>query len=935
MSNFRGSTWSKWDLHIHTPKSICNNYGGDNEEIWEKFIKTLENLPEEVKVIGINDYYFIDGFGKVMEYKMKHNRLKNIKKIFPLLEFRIDKFGTANGNDFQKVNFHILFNIDENKWEKEVEDIKNYFIRRIDITDLDEHKGIFLSRENFERYGKDLKTGFAELIPSTQKVFEVLNSPLWKNRSFTFLGYKEWNNLEKGNQLRIIKESLYNKVDAFFTASPIDSIEKRQEIIDTFGNKILLHSSDIHDFNKLSKENYKCFTWIKADKTFEGLKQIIIEPKERLEIQENNPFYNENKTNVIDSVSISNSNEWFENKTIKLNSGLVSIIGEKGAGKTALLDLIAVSNGEGIYEKDRQNVYSFYNRAKDLIKNTKIEIEFLGGSKEEFEVDGESAKPQSDKYAKVRYLSLKELESYCDEKYKFQEFIKDIIVSTYPEVADFDEKSKRISDNIKRINIDINRLYQQTNGLKDLNKAIDNKQMELNNHLKNEPKVATNFTPEQEEQYKKLISKEQLWKKKSNDIFQQQKEMIDLSEWIKTEKVTFQKDFKNKLQTKINTFSYMEKTMIGGIEVQINILGCDPINNKYKELKTEKTKIDNDLEELRKEIEPLEALNKNLLNQQNITKLWYQNKSNIENELNTLKNSKKKIEEMIKQIEDLKNQKKEEYINLLNVKISQKAKYEELKTQLEADNNIEFKVKIEFNKDKFFCIEDSIIKHNQGNPQDKIKESLINKFIKIVEVIDIKKESEELSEVLSNIDWINSATFINEVFGIDKDAEFLLKKGFTSADFYDWIFDDYYEVNYFINFKGRALEALSPGQKGLALMKIFLKLDKSTKPLLIDQPEDNLDNKSVYLDLVSDFKEIKKKRQIIIATHNPNLVVNSDSEQVIIAKFEDNPSEGIPKIIYLAGPLEDKIIRNEVCNILEGGDTAFIKREQRYELKDR
>lgn len=67
------------------------------------------------------------------------------------------------------------------------------------------------------------------------------------------------------------------------------------------------------------------------------------------------------------------------------------------------------------------------------------------------------------------------MESYCDEKYKFQEFIKDIIVSTYPEVADFDEKSKRISDNIKRMNIDINRLYQQTNGLKDLNKAIDNK----------------------------------------------------------------------------------------------------------------------------------------------------------------------------------------------------------------------------------------------------------------------------------------------------------------------------------------------------------------------------------------------------------------------------------------------------------------------------
>ena len=99
----RGSEWHKWDLHVHTPKSIVNNYGGDTDEIWEKFISALENLPTDVKVLGITDYYFIDGYEKVMEYRTK-GRLKNIEKIFPILEFRIDTFGCGSQNNLQKIN---------------------------------------------------------------------------------------------------------------------------------------------------------------------------------------------------------------------------------------------------------------------------------------------------------------------------------------------------------------------------------------------------------------------------------------------------------------------------------------------------------------------------------------------------------------------------------------------------------------------------------------------------------------------------------------------------------------------------------------------------------------------------------------------------------------------------------------------------------------
>ena len=89
----KGSEWRKWDLHVHTPKSIEQNYGGDTKEIWEKFISDIESLPEEFKVIGINDYIFLDGYKTVLKYK-ESGRLKNIDLILPVIELRIDKFGS-------------------------------------------------------------------------------------------------------------------------------------------------------------------------------------------------------------------------------------------------------------------------------------------------------------------------------------------------------------------------------------------------------------------------------------------------------------------------------------------------------------------------------------------------------------------------------------------------------------------------------------------------------------------------------------------------------------------------------------------------------------------------------------------------------------------------------------------------------------------------
>lgn len=66
----RGSEWRKWDLHVHTPCSIVNNYKGGDDS-WERFILDLESLPKDIKVLGINDYIFLDGYQKVLEYKKR------------------------------------------------------------------------------------------------------------------------------------------------------------------------------------------------------------------------------------------------------------------------------------------------------------------------------------------------------------------------------------------------------------------------------------------------------------------------------------------------------------------------------------------------------------------------------------------------------------------------------------------------------------------------------------------------------------------------------------------------------------------------------------------------------------------------------------------------------------------------------------------------
>lgn len=124
----------------------------------------------------------------------------------------------------------------------------------------------------------------------------------------------------------------------------------------------------------------------------------------------------------------------------------------------------------------------------------------------------------------------------------------------------------------------------------------------------------------------------------------------------------------------------------------------------------------------------------------------------------------------------------------------------------------------------------------------------------------------------------------------------------------------------------RSLYQLSMGQLQSILLAILLQSD-SKKPLLIDQPEDNLDSEFIYKSIVRNLRKIKEHRQVIIVTHNANIAVLGDAELIIPLKSTHSNS-----MIMDRGSIDNEKTKALCCEILEGGKRAFKKRQAIYNI---
>lgn len=148
-------------------------------------------------------------------------------------------------------------------------------------------------------------------------------------------------------------------------------------------------------------------------------------------------------------------------------------------------------------------------------------------------------------------------------------------------------------------------------------------------------------------------------------------------------------------------------------------------------------------------------------------------------------------------------------------------------------------------------------------------------------------------------------------------------------DLYDFLYGlDYLLPRYSLTYDGQEISQLSPGERGLLLLVFYLLVDKDDIPLVIDQPEENLDNQTIYKILVKCIKTAKQRRQVIMVTHNPNLAVVCDAEQIIYAACDKSNK----RFTYVSGAIESPEIKNRVVEILEGTKPAFVNRKQKYGL---
>jgi hypothetical protein len=155
-----------------------------------------------------------------------------------------------------------------------------------------------------------------------------------------------------------------------------------------------------------------------------------------------------------------------------------------------------------------------------------------------------------------------------------------------------------------------------------------------------------------------------------------------------------------------------------------------------------------------------------------------------------------------------------------------------------------------------------------------------------------------------------------------------LRQGVTNQEIYDFVYSlGFLSPVYNLRWDGKGLEQLSPGERGNLLLIYYLLVDQDDIPLVIDQPEENLDNQTVFKTLVPCIKDAKKRRQIVMVTHNPNLAVVCDAEQIICAEMQKDHENAVT---YISGSIEDPTINGRIVDILEGTRPAFDKRDDKY-----
>jgi hypothetical protein len=945
-----GSRWLRWDPHLHVPGTLLNDqFGGD----WPGFFAAIESATPLATVLGITDYCTLAGY-EAFTLRRAPTALPSVELIFANVELRL----TVNTRRGGAINVHLLVSPEDPDHVPRMKEA----LSRLDFPFDGERYPC--SDDSLRRLGRahsgNRRLGDEAALREGAGQFKVELSSLrdlladgWAKRNVLMAvaaGQDGLAGIAQDSMWSAARKELGSLASIVFSGQQgdIDYWLGRKKGVRPPATKPCLHGSDAHLVSKVLRPDDDRLCWIRGDASFEALRQALVEPEHRVFIGSRPPSA-ASQGEIIEKVRFEGA-PWLNPSEILLNDGLITVIGAKGSGKTALADLIALA--ADTFE-DRPGPASFLDRARSKIEGLSATAIWADGATT-------SGRPGVERLAwladdRVLYLSQQFVERLAtpqDLSEPLVEEIERVVFSAIP-----------AEDRMQAPTFRALREVRMRDALGARDAALERIQTETATWLSEH---------EQVQQARSLVEKAQ--------------EATRIRATAEAELARAQPSGD---QAKIRKLA-AATTALDALRTAIAAA-----DRRISDLRDVKAKLERLLGQAERAWQKVQVEHPDLLDAatwdllkpgialEGITLLA---RMTVETEANVaaLRSSTlQKGQRGPSGLRALEQQRDALTVELgldpaavrrrtelqSAVAASKLAEESALKAAARASGAADRRSNAAERRYEAYeavfatlVLEEDLLRELYGPLDDAVRGDRVRGLLRlaVARTIDIGAWA-QAGEALFDLRtgpfqgrgslaaaaeselgpaWRSGSPaevrasmgrFIRAHLATEK---LELAHGATRRDVEEWLFGiDHVRVRYDIEYEGVAITNLSPGTRGVVLLTLYLGLDEwDVRPLIIDQPEENLDPASVFSTLVPFFKAAARRRQIIMVTHNANLVVNTDSDQVIVASAKRHSRDRLPDITYTAGGLEDPSMRDRICELLEGGQEAFRKRSERYGL---
>lgn len=875
--------WWKVDFHTHTPASNCFKDKSVKPEEWIKAA-----LDKELDAVVVTDHNSAEWIERLQGVKQKDKKLV----IFPGIELCV-------GTNF----IHILIIFDPTTKQEE---IRKFLI-----------KGCITDYANTDKQVSE--EALARLIEEYDRKILVIPAHFNKNKG-------------------LCKELRQNGIYEFTQKIRIDAIEVRDENdISEFQNKVknniikecaLVVGSDNPD--KEGKGHAidgfgNAYTYVKmSEPTIEGMRQAILDPETRIKSVLKNDECPENLNvvthNYVAGVHISKLLH-VNDINLRFSPNLNCIIGGRGTGKSTIVEMLRLG-----LEKYEEEVYQ-----KDIIKNTfqkdsSIDIYYNFGSNNEFKISALGDKKDKPKYQyENNHGKLNSAPDFPVAIYSQKEIYSLAEDDGNPEKLESSPLLKIIDDNIIKAKMSNDEgIREKEKEIIRLTQELDNLKSEMKDIPKIKAEIQLGLAKIQKFNDTGVIEKRKVFNERKcvhdeikNSIEEYSNKLKEVKECIEKETLLLSDrlkglniDIGNEFIEQIEQINTEIKDIIENNEVKMSEIAD----------KLEKSEVTTLLKEVKEDYEKA------------VESLGEIGIDNYKAEEENLNNQKEKLEKLEK-----KNEEKEKKVELIIEKINEYMEEKEslfnLRTDIinkinESTTNIKIELKYLSHGERWlFRLRRELGK--QGAFDENFKN--LYKFIFEDGVANKDRIKKWLIFLLTTEDG-DIRSLLGEELKLDPRFENIWKEKYkmgTLSGLMKIIPEDRVKIKIVNNELEIDINEGSPGQRSAAILAFIL--SQGTAPLIIDQPEDDLDNSLIINLIVENIRNIKSNRQIIIVTHNPNIPVLGDAEGIIMLD-RDKDGKVVFKNNKKTGCIEEKTIKKGICDIMEGGLEAFKKRESKYRI---